>query len=62
MPEPRYEPRPLPRQGDAPQLWGAWDTLRGDWLRRPGTGCLAGTPEPFTTSQRVRLWAGSTNG
>lgn len=61
MPD-RYEPRPLPREGDAPQLWGAWDTLHSDWLRRLGTGCLAGTPEPFTSPQRVQLWAARTGG
>lgn len=50
----RYEARLLEPIGEAPALWGAWDTKRGDWLRVPGP---ERRPEWFTSSERVSAWA-----
>lgn len=56
MPD-RYEARVLSEAGRALTLWGAWDTQANDWVRRLGTGVLAGKPEVFTSEMRVQAWA-----
>lgn len=57
MTSPRYVPGRLPDTAPGAAEWGAWDIWRADWVRRGGTSTLAGTPEPFTSEERVTLWA-----
>lgn len=53
----RYEASELPRRGREPLVWGAWDSVRRDWVRRPGTGVAASHPGVFTSEERVKTWA-----